>query len=92
MIGERAIIPKQIPINASFDKITHLNKEFSMESMANWEIILTGILVVLLMFWMGPGIKETLRRSKEAEDKDWKAVLIPLALVVLFVMFLISMV
>ena len=63
-----------------------------MESMANWEIILTGIVVVLLMFWMGPGIKETLRRSREAEEKDWKALLIPLALVILFVMFLISMV
>ncbi len=63
-----------------------------MENMATWEIILTGMLVAALLFWMGPGIKETLRRSKEAEKKDWKAVLIPLALVILFVMFLISMV
>ena len=53
-----------------------------------WEQILLGAVAVLIIFWFRPGIKAALKRSEEAEDKDWKGVLIPLALVVLFVVFL----
>lgn len=59
--------------------------------LAMWESVLLGIMVLGLIFWMGPGIKATLQRSKEA-PKDWVGAFIPLAGVVLFVIFLIMMV
>jgi hypothetical protein len=62
-----------------------------MQALETWEMILLGALAVLLIFWFRPGIKAALERSREAE-KDWKAVLIPLVLVVLFVILLISLV
>lgn len=62
-----------------------------MQALETWEMILLGALAVLLIFWFRPGIKAALERSRQAE-KDWKAVLIPLTLVVLFVILLISLV
>lgn len=55
-----------------------------------WEQILVGVVALLVLLWFGPGIKGALEQSRRAEQKDWKGVLIPLALVVLFVLFLIS--
>lgn len=55
-----------------------------------WEQVLVGVLGLglLLLFW--PGVRETLKRSREAE-KDWPALIKPLVVVVLFVMLLIAM-
>ena len=53
-----------------------------------WESILLGVMALGLIFWMGPGIKATLQRSKEA-PKDWVGALVPIAGVVLFIIFLI---
>lgn len=61
-----------------------------MDSIPTWEAMIIGILAVLLLFLWRPGIKQALKRSQEAEEKDWRAVLIPLALVILFVILLIS--
>jgi len=58
--------------------------------METWEQILLGILALLLILWFRPGIKAALERSRRAEHKDWKAVLLPIGLVVLFVIFLVS--
>lgn len=60
-----------------------------MESPSTWESILIGLIALLVIFWFGPGIKATIERSKQTEA-DWGAVLLPLAVVVLFVFFLIS--
>ena len=54
-----------------------------------WEAILLGLIAVLVVFWFRPGIRATLAESRNA-PKDWAGALIPLALVVLFVMLLIS--
>lgn len=62
-----------------------------MEPMSAWEGILLGIIAVLVVLWFRPGIRAALERSRQAE-KDWKSALIPLALVVLFVILLISLV
>ena len=59
--------------------------------MAMWESVLLGVMALGFIFWMGPGIKATLQRSKEA-PKDWLGALVPIAGVVLFVIFLIMMV
>jgi L,D-transpeptidase ErfK/SrfK len=58
--------------------------------MALWEQILVGALAVVLVIWLGPGIKAALAQSREAKDKDWRGVLLPLVFVVLFVLLLIS--
>ena len=62
-----------------------------MESLSTWENVLLGALALLMIFWMKPGIKAALEKSKTAKA-DWPGLLIPLALVVLFVLFLIAMV
>lgn len=59
-----------------------------MQQMATWEMILLGAVAILVIFWFRPGIKAMLERSQHAE-KDWPSVLIPIAMVVLFVIFLI---
>ncbi len=60
-----------------------------MQEVSTWEAVLLGVLALLLVFWFRPGIKEALRQSQEAENKDWAAALIPIAVVVLFVILLI---
>lgn len=60
-------------------------------NMSWWEAILLGIIAVLVIFWFRPGIRATLEESRRA-PKDWAGALIPLALVVLFVILLISIV
>ena len=60
--------------------------EFSM-----WENIFVGLMAVGLIFWMRPGIKASVERSKEAES-DWMGFLLPIAAVIIFVVFLITMV
>ncbi|MFV1973745.1 MAG: hypothetical protein ACC648_08495 [Thiohalobacterales bacterium] len=59
--------------------------------MSTWEMVLVGALVVLVLFWIGPGIKPMLEQSRQAE-KDWAGLLIPIIAVILFVLLLISMV
>jgi len=63
-----------------------------VEQMSTWEMLLLGGLVVLVLFWFGPGVKASLEQSRKAEKKDWAGILIPVAVVVLFVIFLIMMV
>ncbi len=57
--------------------------------MALWEQILLGVFALLIIFWIFPGIKPMMEKSKEA-PKDWMGLLIPIALVVLFIFFLVS--
>jgi uncharacterized membrane protein YidH (DUF202 family) len=54
-------------------------------------MLLAGVLAALLIFWFRPGIKAAFERSQKA-PKDWISVLIPLALIVLFVVLLILLV
>jgi hypothetical protein len=63
-----------------------------MEQMSTWEMVLLGILVVVVLLWFGPGAKTMLEQSRQAENRDWMGVIIPIVLVILFVFLLISMV
>ena len=63
-----------------------------MDPLATWEKILLGLFALVLIIWLGPGLKTAFKRSEEQEEKDWKGVIIPLVLVLLFVLLLISMV
>lgn len=57
--------------------------------MSLWEQILIGVLGILVLLWVFPGIKPMMERSEKA-PKDWKGFLLPITLVILFVLFLIS--
>ena len=60
-----------------------------MQTYSTWEGLLLGALVLLVIFWMMPGIKAAMQQSKQAKP-DWQGFLVPLALVVLFVIFLLA--
>ena len=51
-----------------------------------------GAITVLVLLWFGPGVKTLLEQSRQAEHRAWRGVLVPIALVVLFVLLLISLV
>ncbi len=56
-----------------------------------WENLLLGLIVLGVIFWMKPGIKFSLQKSKNAES-DWMGLFIPIAGVVLFIVFLMAIV
>jgi hypothetical protein len=57
-----------------------------------WEALLIGVLVLVLLLWFGPGIRQSIKRSPRGTTEDWKGVLLPLGLVVLFVILLVALV
>ena len=56
--------------------------------METWEKVLVGAFALLLLFWVMPGMKDIMERSKMA-DKDWGGFLLPIGFVVGFVLLLI---
>lgn len=62
-----------------------------MESYSIWENLLLGLLVLGMLFWMRPGVKATMEKSRTAKS-DWAAVVVPIGFVIMFVIFLIAMV
>jgi len=57
-----------------------------------WPVLLFGAAALLVIFIFRPGLKAAFQQSKEAENKDWMGVLVPVTIVVLFVLLLISLV
>jgi len=55
--------------------------------MALWEQLLVGGIALLVLLWVLPGLKPMLAASKKA-PKDWPGLLIPIAAVIAFVIFL----
>lgn len=62
-----------------------------MESYSLGENLLLALLVLGMLFWMGPGIKATMEKSRTAKS-DWMGVVVPIGFVVMFVIFLVAMV
>ena len=54
-----------------------------------WEQIVLGALAILVLFLFGPGIKATIERSKNAEEKHWSTLALLAAVLIAFVVFLI---
>lgn len=59
---------------------------------ATWELLILGALVILVLFWITPGLKQAFKQSEEAENRDWAGALIPLAIVAAFVALLLYIV
>ncbi len=59
--------------------------------METWEAVLTGVLVLLVLLWFVPGVKESVRHSPRGTADDWKGLLFPIGLVVLLVVLLLAL-
>lgn len=55
-----------------------------------WEQILMGAMGLLVVFFFFPGIKATMERSKNAEEKHWGTLLLLAAALIAFIAFLVS--
>jgi hypothetical protein len=64
----------------------------TMQTMSTWEMVLMGALALLVLLWAGPGVKAMLEKSRQAKERDWVGLLVPLLLVVAFVILLIKLV
>ncbi|MBD3671658.1 MAG: hypothetical protein HUJ29_12885 [Gammaproteobacteria bacterium] len=60
--------------------------------METWESVVLGIIAIVLLIWLFPGVKERMLNSPKGSASDWKGLAIPLLVVVLFIVFLISLV
>lgn len=63
-----------------------------MGEIATWEKVVAVILVAGLIIFIFPGIKAQMARSKAVDKPDWAGALLPIAVVVGFVLLLISLV
>lgn len=57
--------------------------------MALWEQIALGALAILVLFMFRPGIKATIERSKNAEEKHWGTIALLAVVLVAFVILMI---
>ena len=59
--------------------------------MEMWQKILWALTLGAMVVFLLPRAKEMLAQSAQAENKDWKGVIFPSAMVVLFVILLIML-
>lgn len=57
--------------------------------MSFWEKITLAIIAIGVLFFVVPRLGAVMEKSRDA-PKDWRGVLVPIGLVVLFVLFLLS--
>jgi hypothetical protein len=55
-----------------------------------WQQLLAGALGLFVLFMFFPGIKATMEKSKNAEEKHWGTLILIVVVLVAFVMLLIS--
>jgi hypothetical protein len=55
-----------------------------------WEQLLAGALGLLVLFMFFPGIKATMEKSKNAEEKHWGTLILLTIVLIAFVLLLIS--
>jgi hypothetical protein len=55
-----------------------------------WEQLALGALAILILFLFRPGIKATIERSKNAEEKHWGTLALLAIVLIAFVILLIS--
>ncbi len=57
--------------------------------MALWEQLLAGALGLLIIFMFFPGIKATMEKSKNAEEKHWGTIILLTIVLIAFVFLMI---
>jgi hypothetical protein len=57
--------------------------------MALWEQLLAGALGLFVIFMFFPGIKATMEKSKNAEEKHWGTLLLITVVLIAFVLLMI---
>ena len=62
-----------------------------MDPLATWEKLLIGVIGLLVLLWFSPGVKIMIVQTRNAQ-KNWPLVLIPAAVVVIFVILLLNLV
>jgi hypothetical protein len=55
-----------------------------------WQQILAGALGLLVLFMFFPGIKATMEKSKNAEEKHWGTLLLITIVLIAFVLLMIN--
>lgn len=55
-----------------------------------WEQLLAGAIGLLVLFMFFPGIKATMERSKNAEEKHWGTLALLAVVLIGFIMLMIS--
>jgi len=58
----------------------------------DWMKILSAVALGLMIMFLLPRAKQMMQMSAEVENKDWMGFLIPIIGVILFIVFLVSMV
>jgi hypothetical protein len=58
--------------------------------MALWEQLLAGALGLLILFMFFPGIKATMEKSKNAEEKHWGTLILITVVLIAFVLLMIN--
>ena len=58
--------------------------------MALWEQLLAGAIALLVLFMFFPGIKATMEKSKNAEEKHWGTLLLLAIVLIAFILLMIS--
>ena len=62
-----------------------------MDPFATWEKLLIGVIGLLVLLWLSPGIKIMIGQSRDGQ-KNWPAVLIPTVVVVICDILLLNLV
>ncbi|MGA8261907.1 MAG: hypothetical protein WB783_16975 [Arenicellales bacterium] len=57
-----------------------------------WQLLILGALLILLLFWFAPGLKQAFKMSEQAKNRDWLGALIPIGIVAAFVILLLYIV
>jgi len=55
-----------------------------------WEQLLAGAIALLVLFMFFPGIKATMEKSKNAEEKHWGTLILLAIILIAFVLLMIS--
>ena len=62
-----------------------------MNPLPTWEKLLLGVLALLVILWVFPGIKVLMAQAQDA-PRDWQSLIFPLLAVIAFVILLIFLV
>jgi len=54
-----------------------------------WQQLLAAAAVLLMLFYIAPGIKPALERSKNAEEKHWGTLLLLTVVLIAFILLMI---